>query len=227
MTSLLSLCRHFLLASMMLNPSEILSSELWARVFVHLSPNQWRSDSAGLAQEDVEQYPHLHKLQLVCRKFAGVFREHDALFGALLLRENLGIQAIPGLLAWLQRHNSDISFLQGLCSGPCADVALTSLIGTQKLKRVDLTLPTESAIQILSMCSSLVACTLRRPRPVLDLDSLQRLQKLVSLHLKDGSFSILDKSADYTNTHQCKSECQCCCKGQLWGATAFYEKEVY
>ena len=177
----------------MLNASERLSSELWALVFVQLSPNQWRPGTwpNGLAKEDVEQYPHLHRLQLVCRKFAAVFRQHNHLFGSMYLRENLVDQALPGLLTWLQRHNSDISFLQSRCSrGPCTDVALTSLVGTQKLRAVDLTSPTNSAMQILSVCSSLVACTLRRPCPSLDLDSLERLQKLVYLDLQDGSISI-------------------------------------
>lgn len=156
-----------------LGPQDLLSAKLWAQVCVHLSPTQWLPGPTGLAEKDVEQYPHLHKLQLVCRKFEGVFRERHYLFGALFLRESLGVQALPGLLAWLQRHNSDISFLQGVCSGPCADVALTSLVGTQKLTRVDLTSPTDSAIQILSLCSSLVACTLRSPSSSLDLDSLR------------------------------------------------------
>ena len=94
----------------MLDNSDALSSELWARVFSHLSPNQWRPGTEGLAEEDLEQYPDLHKLQLVCKKFEGVFREHHRLFSVLFLRENIGTQALPGLLAWLQRHNSDISF---------------------------------------------------------------------------------------------------------------------
>ena len=173
----------------MLDSSDALSSELWARVFSHLSPNQWRPGTEGL-EEDLEQYPALYKLQLVCKKFEGVFREHHCLFGVLFLRENVGTQALPGLLAWLQRHNSDISLLHSLCRGVCADVALTSLVGTQQLTRADLTSPTDSVLHILSMCNSLTACTLRNPAASLDLDTLKRLPKLVYLALYEGRFSV-------------------------------------
>lgn len=213
----------------MLNASERLSSELWARVFMHLSPNQWRPGvrPRRLAKEDVEQYPHLHRLQLVCRKFAAVFREHHHLFGAMYLRENLTVQALPGLLAWLQRHNSDISCLQSICSkGPCTDVALTSLVGTRQLRTVDLMAPTDSAIQILSMCSALVSCTLRRPGPSLQLDSLQRLQELA--YLRPGRRHILrtlDTTTDCIGSVQCSGSCQCCCDRRLWAAIPFSESK--
>ena len=116
-----------------------------------------------------------------------MFREHHRLFGVLFLRENIGNQALPGLL---QRHNSDISCLESLCRGVCADVALTSLVGTQQLTRADLTSPTDSVLQILSTCNSLTACTLGNPAASLDLVRLKRVPKLVYLALFEGAFSV-------------------------------------
>lgn len=190
---------------------------------MHLSPNQWRPDSAGLAQEDVEQYPHLHKLQLVCRKFAGVFREHHALFGALFLRENLGAQAIPGLLAWLQRHNSDISFLQGLWSGPCGSHIFDWHTKPDKSRpettyRVGMT----NSVNVLLLGSMHFALATH----CFEFGQFAEVAEGGALTPQDRLIQhALDKSADYTNTHQCKSEGQCKCKGRRWAATALYESK--
>lgn len=173
--------------------SDILSTELWTRVFVQLLPNHWRPVATRghkLLQGDVDQYPHLHKLKLVCKKFKDAFREHHDLFSVLLLRESNGTEALPGLLAWLQRHSSDISFLQSRCGVPCTDAALAFLTSTDKLTTADVLSPTVSTVQILSMCTSLATCVLCAPAEKdLNVASLKYLQNLVRLTLSSGTFN--------------------------------------
>ena len=173
----------------MLDKSDALPTELWAMVFLHTSSNQWRPKADGLTQEDLEQYSNLHRLKLVCKKFRDTFREHDDLFNVLLLRKNTETQALPGLLAWLHRHHTDISLLQSSCGAPCTDAALAYLTGTDKLLRAHITAPTAAALQILSMCTSLTHCMLLdTTQAQVDLASLKNLPKLVDLRLASAVF---------------------------------------
>lgn len=88
----------------MLDYSNMLTSELWNQVFLHLCTDQWRPGNHGLTKQDVDLYPHLHRLKLVCKKFNDVFQEQHDLFGIVLLRQNLEPDALPGLLACLHRQ---------------------------------------------------------------------------------------------------------------------------
>lgn len=173
----------------MLDKSNALPTELWAMVFLHMSSNQWRPNADGLSQEDLKQYSNLHRLKVVCKKFRDTFREHDDLFSVLLLRENSGTQALPGLLAWLHRHHTDISLLQSNGGAPCTDAALACLTGTDKLLRAHMTAPTVAAVQMLSMCTSLTHCMLHDNTQIhVDLASLKYLPKLVDLRLASAIF---------------------------------------
>ena len=171
--------------------SDALSTDLWALIFLHLSSDQWRTQGGGLSREDLQQYPNLHRLKLVCKKFNHVFREHPDLARVLVLRENnnVGSQALPGLMAWVLRHSTDISLLQSLGNGSCTDAALTSLIGKQQLRVAYLTSPSNSAVQLLSMCTSLTVCTLHDPLLSMDLGCLKSIQMLKDLELTSGVFT--------------------------------------
>ena len=172
----------------MLDKSDALSTELWALVFLHLSSNQWRPQCEGLSRRELRKYSNLHRLKLVCKKFKDVFQEHHNLFSLLVLRENLGAQALPGLLAWVLRHDTDISLLHSLSGGPCTDAALACLMGKQQLTTAYLKSPSDSAVHLLSMCT-LTVCTLHKPLQNLDLDCLKSIHTLKDLELSAGTFT--------------------------------------
>ncbi|KAL3162033.1 hypothetical protein ABBQ38_009104 [Trebouxia sp. C0009 RCD-2024] len=140
-------------------------------------------------EEDRRLYPDLHRLKLVCKRFRDVFLEHHDLFSVVLLRQNLRVQALPGLLVWLQRHNTDVRCLQDHCGGSYVCAALSSLHGTQQLTSVHLRFSTVVEVQILSVCTSVTVCTLLQPHKHLNLYCLNNLPKLVDLHLACGTFS--------------------------------------
>lgn len=83
----------------------------------------------------MDDYSAFQRLKLVCKRFRDIFQQQEKLFSLLFLRQHLKVQALPGLLHWLQRHSRDVSFVRSLSAGPCLDGGLVSLIITQKLTR--------------------------------------------------------------------------------------------
>lgn len=173
----------------MLDKSDALSTDLWSLVFLHMYPNRWRAQGGALSREDLQQYSSLHTLKLVCKKFRHVFHEHHDLFQVLVLRENIRKRALRGLLAWVLRHNTDITLLHSLCGGLYTEAALKYLIGKGKLRVAHLKSPSNSTIQMLSMCTSLAICTLCDPLQSVNLDCLKSMHTLVDLKLSSGTFA--------------------------------------
>ena len=202
-----------------------LPSELWTRVFLYLSPNQWRTGTYKHHEENKKLHPELHRLKLVCKKFKDLFLEHHDLFSVLLLRHNLEPQALPGLLNWLQRHNSDISCLQGYCRGPYVAAALTFLLGSQQLTCVHLYKATAVEVRILSMCTSLTTCWLVHPFQSLDVDCLKTLTKLGNMP-GVGHECAAHKSTDLLNALASDNPHQTLWRPRLWTARAFPEGDV-
>ena len=97
--------------------------------------------------------------------------------------------ALPGLLAWVLRHNTDITLLHSLCGGFYTEAALKYLIGKGKLRVAHLKSFSNSTIQMLSMCTSLAICTLYDTLQKVDLDCLKSMHTLVDLKLSLGTFA--------------------------------------
>ncbi len=174
---------------------DLLSDDLWAKVFLLLLPKVFKSDQdhpvwnipqkAGITRD----YRCFQQLRLTCRRFNKVFLRHPELSACVYLKEHLSQDALPSLIPWLQRRSCAVRSCVFLCDASCAEPALAALSseGSTLLTAVTFR-ATNTIVSSLSCMTSLTACDLEANAVELALAPLSTLQSLRRLHLRGGDY---------------------------------------
>lgn len=104
-----------------------LSSDLWAKVLIHLQEGQGNIRQLYDDQERKSQ-AQLHQPKLVCKQFKEVYKDHPGLVSRLYVHEAFSVRSLPGLLAWLDQNRSPIQRFESLCGSPLVDRVLDGLV---------------------------------------------------------------------------------------------------
>ncbi len=178
----------------------LLSDDLWAKVFLLSLPEVCReSDQESLYWDSLgestltRKYCCFQKLRLTCRCFNEVFLRHPELSACVYLNQHLSQNALPSLIAWLQRRIGAVRTCVIDCDTRCAEPALATLSSERsRLLRVVTFNATNKTVSSLALITSLTACDLQESavnsRAELVLAPLSVLQSLRRLHLREGHF---------------------------------------
>jgi len=164
-----------------------LSSDLWAKVLVHLHEGQGITRYLADNRER-ESQAQLLQLKLVCKQFKGVYKDHPGLVSRLYVHEAFAVRSLPGLLAWLDQNKSPIQRFESRCENPLVDRVLDGLVSAfSSMKIIDICRVRERSIDLVAKFTNLEKCALGNRAAHLDLAPLQALPKLKDLILR-GNF---------------------------------------
>ncbi len=164
-----------------------LSSDLWAKVLVHLHEGQEITRYLADNRER-ESQAQLLQLKLVCKQFKGVYKDHPELVSRLYVHEAFAVRSLPGLLAWLDQYKSPIQRLESRCENPLVDRVLDGLVSAfSSMKTIDVCRVRNRSIDLVAKFTNLEKCALGNRAAHLDLAPLQALPKLKDLVLR-GNF---------------------------------------
>ena len=189
-----------------------LTTDLWAKIFSQLPKAASRTSSH---ENQLAQAKFLG-LQLVCKRFQDVFRDHPQLFSTLYLSEGLQEQSIANLLVWLRERAAYVSCCIASCDSPALYAALGGVLcAPSTFAAIHLRRCTGPSLQLVSNFSTLTNCSLARPVTPLDITPLQALLDLQTLGLGHGQFSAAQLPSHLNNLYlqNCRVEIaqDCCC----------------
>jgi len=154
-----------------------LSSDLWAKVLIHLQEGQKNIRKLDDNQERKGQ-ARLHRLKLVCKQFNGAYKDHPGLVSRLYVHEAFSVRSLPGLLAWLDQNKSPIQRFESLCGSPLVDRVLDGLESAFScMKIIGIGRVRKRSIDLVAKFTNLEKCALGNSAAYLDLAPLQALPK--------------------------------------------------
>ena len=154
-----------------------LSSDLWAKVLIHLQEGQKNIRKLDDNQERKSQ-ARLHRLKLVCKQFNGAYKDHPGLVSRLYVHEAFSVRSLPGLLAWLDQNKSPIKRFESLCGSPLVDRVLDGLESAFScMKIIGIGRVRKRSIDLVAKFTDLEKCALCNSAAYLDLAPLQALPK--------------------------------------------------
>ena len=164
-----------------------LSSDLWAKVLVHLHEGQEITRYLADNRER-ESQAQLLQLKLVCKQFKGVNKDHPELVSRLYVHKAFAVRSLPGLLAWLDQNKSPIQRFESRYENPLVDRVLDGLVSAfSSMKTIDVCRVRNRSIDLVAKFTILEKCALGNRAAHLDLAPLQALPKLKDLVLR-GNF---------------------------------------
>ncbi len=170
----------------------MLSPDLWKHIFTFLQEGVGGEEDMrfGKAQSYFNGQAGFYRLRTVSKTFNSIFASHLELSRGLTLSESFPSKSLPSLLAWIGRHSIVVQSFAAYCSSPCLNSVLGALVCFDaSAEYALLSQCSDSAMHLLSRCSSLTKCQLTSPCPlVLDISSSQQHPKLQQLVLDDANF---------------------------------------
>ena len=156
------------------------------------------------------------KLRTVCQAFSEVFTQHHVLNSDVCITSFLQSDHLPGLAAWIRCHEHSIEKLRIAMGSPWVEAILALLQSPSRLKRLYLALPLlDTSLHLVSGFHSLTHIELARkswsshPTDKTDVQCLQALPNLTSLHLMNGPFSGVEAAAHLTALSLTGAEVEC------------------